>query len=289
MVISTGTTLPAWAWVAALYCLQKSMMFTAWGPRAVPTGGAGVAWPAVSSILRTAATRRRRPAWGGMGAGSPSDGQLQLLHLVEGQLDRGLTAEDGDQDLELLLVGVDLGDRAGQLGERARGDGDGLADLPLDPRLELLDRLGLEDLGHFLLGQGGRLGPRADEAGHARGVADHVPGVVVEVHADQQVAGEDLAGDDLLLAALDLHDVFHGDHDLEDPLLHVHRGDAGLKVGLDLVLVAGVGVDDVPVPQAVAGTGGAGCGVGAHETPVSRRRRRTRPVRTACPARRRSR
>src|SRR5215207_3634112 len=285
MVISTGTTLPAWAWVAALYCLQKSMMFTAWGPRAVPTGGAGVAWPAVSSIFSTAATRRRRPPWGGMGVSSPSE-WLQLLNLVERQLDRGLAAEDRDQHLELLLVGVDLGDRAGQLGERAGGDGDGLADLPLDPRLELLDRLGLEDLGHFLLGQRGRLGPRADEAGHAGGVPDHVPGVVVQVHADQQVAGEDLAGDDLLLAALDLHDVFHGDHDLEDPLLHVHRGDAALEVGLDLVLVARVGVDDVPVPQAVAGTGAAGCGVGAHCAPVSRRRRRTQPSRTACPGRR---
>src|SRR5215203_1155671 len=259
MVISTGTTLPAWAWVAALYCLQKSMMFTAWGPRAVPTGGAGVS--------------------------SPSE-WLQLLDLVERELDRGLAAEDRDQHLELLLVGVDLGDRAGQLGERAGGDGDRLADLPLDPRLELLDRLGLEDLGHFLLGQRGRLGPGADEPGHAGRVPDHVPGVVVQVHADPQVAGEDLARDDLLLAALDLHDVFHGDHDLEDPLLHVHRGDAALEVGLDLVLVAGVGVDDVPVPQAVGGTGRAGCGVGAHCAPVSRRRRRTRPSRTACPARR---
>src|SRR5215218_4047088 len=286
MVMTTGTTLPAWAWVAALYCLQNSMMFTAWGPRAVPTGGAGVAWPAVSSILRTAATRRRRPpAWGGMGVAAPWNG-LELLDLVEGELDRRLTAEDRDQDLELLLVGVDLGDRAGQLGERAGGDGDGLADLPLDLRLELLDRLGFEDLGHFLLGQRGRLGPGADEAGHAGGVPDHVPGVVVQVHADQQVAGEDLARDDLLLAALDLHDVFHGDHDLEDPLLHVHRGDAALEVGLDLVLVAGVGVDDIPVPKAEGGAGGAGCGVGTHETPVSRRRRRTRPSRTACPARR---
>src|SRR5919204_2432754 len=281
MVISTGITVPACAWVAALYCRQKSMMFTAWGPSAVPTGGAGVAWPAVSSILMTAATRRRRLGWGGMWwlllGGS------ELLDLVEGELDRGLAAEDRHQHLELLLVGVDLGDRAGQLGEGTGGHGHRLADLPFDPRLELLDRLGLEDLGDFLLRQRGGLGPGADEAGHARGVAHHVPGVVVEVHADQQVAGEDLAGDDLLLPALDLHHVFHGDHDLEDPLLHVHRGDAALEVGLDLVLVAGVGVDDVPVPEAEAGTGGAGCGVGAHQTPVSRRRRRTRPSRTACP------
>src|SRR6266511_1072431 len=173
MVISTGITLPAWAWVAALYCRQKSMMFTAWGPSAVPTGGAGVAWPAVSSILMTAATRRRRLGWGGMWwlllGGS------ELLDLVEGELDRGLAAEDRHQHLELLLVGVDLGDRAGELGEGAGGHGDRLADLPFDARLELLDRLGLEDLGDFLLGQRGGLGPGADEAGHTGGVADHVP------------------------------------------------------------------------------------------------------------------
>src|SRR4029450_11263049 len=133
MVMTTGTTLPAWAWVAALYCLQNSMMFTAWGPRAVPTGGAGVAWPAVSSILRTAATRRRRPPpWGGVLGGGCSLGGLELLDLVEGELDRRLTAEDRDQDLELLLVGVDLGDRAGQLGERAGGDGEGVAALARD-------------------------------------------------------------------------------------------------------------------------------------------------------------
>src|SRR5690242_13965175 len=54
MVISTGITLPRWDSVAALYCLQKSMMLTPCGPRAVPTGGAGVAWPACSCTLTTA-------------------------------------------------------------------------------------------------------------------------------------------------------------------------------------------------------------------------------------------
>src|SRR5450755_3698524 len=63
IVISTGMMLPRWASVAALYCLQKSMMFTPCGPSAVPTGGAGVAWPAGSCTLTTAATRLLR---GGM-------------------------------------------------------------------------------------------------------------------------------------------------------------------------------------------------------------------------------
>ena len=56
MVISTGTMVPTWLSVAALYCLQKSMMATPWGPRAVPTGGAGVALPAGIWIFTTAAT-----------------------------------------------------------------------------------------------------------------------------------------------------------------------------------------------------------------------------------------
>src|SRR5688500_2403275 len=56
-VISAGTTVPRWDSVAALYALQNSMMFTPWGPRAVPTGGAGVAAPAGIWILTTAATR----------------------------------------------------------------------------------------------------------------------------------------------------------------------------------------------------------------------------------------
>src|SRR5918999_3976689 len=56
MVISTGMTFPRWESVAALYCLQKSMMLTPCGPSAVPTGGAGVACPACSWTLTMAAT-----------------------------------------------------------------------------------------------------------------------------------------------------------------------------------------------------------------------------------------
>src|ERR1700691_6563862 len=49
--ISTGMMLPRWASVAALYCFTKSMMLTPCGPRAVPTGGAGVAAPAGNCTL----------------------------------------------------------------------------------------------------------------------------------------------------------------------------------------------------------------------------------------------
>src|SRR5579871_5747254 len=48
IVITTGMMRPSWSFadVFALKALQNSMMFTPCGPSAVPTGGAGVAFPA---------------------------------------------------------------------------------------------------------------------------------------------------------------------------------------------------------------------------------------------------
>src|ERR1700722_2833524 len=137
MVMSTGTTWPRMLSVAALYCLQNSMVCAPCGPRAVPTGGAGVAEPASSWILTMASTfflggiwclltsilcvsefvrgrRRGRAAARGVGAGW----LLELGHLAELQLDRGLPAEDVDQHLELELVLVVFCDLAGDVGER---------------------------------------------------------------------------------------------------------------------------------------------------------------------------
>src|SRR5205807_5318906 len=96
-------------------------------------------------------------------------------------------------------------------------------------------------------------GPRPDEAGHTRRVAHDVPGVVVHVHADHQVAREDPLLHHLLLAALELDHVLDGDDDLEDLVLHVHGADPGVEVGLHLVLVAGIGVHDVPVTRTLGG------------------------------------
>ena len=62
-VISTGTIVPTWDSVAALYALTKSMIATPCGPSAVPTGGAGLALPAGIWILTMAATRFRA-IWG---------------------------------------------------------------------------------------------------------------------------------------------------------------------------------------------------------------------------------
>src|SRR5215218_7960270 len=128
--ISTGITLPRCDSVAALYALQNSMMLTPCWPSAGPTGGAGVAAPALIWSLMTAVNRflggmssffvtgwngpvaeSRRPDYERWEATGPSS---DLLDLAERQLDGGLAAEDGHQHLQLLLLGVDLVDRCGE-------------------------------------------------------------------------------------------------------------------------------------------------------------------------------
>src|SRR3954467_11003081 len=123
-------TLPRCDSVAALYALQNSMMLTPCWPSAGPTGGAGVAAPALIWSLMTAVNR----FLGGMSSFF-SAGQLwprtgsDLRDLVERQLDGRLAAEDGHQHLQLLLLGVDLVDGGGEGREGAVHDGDRLADL----------------------------------------------------------------------------------------------------------------------------------------------------------------
>ena len=75
------------------------------------------------------------------------------------------------------------------------------------------------------------------------------PGVFVELHAHEHVAGDPDAGDHLALTVLDLDDVLHGDLDLVDVLFHLERVLALLDVRLHLALEAGVGVDDVPLAR----------------------------------------
>src|SRR3974377_1703320 len=101
MTISTGAIVPRWFSVAALYCLQNSMVCTPWGPSAVPTGGAGVAPPAGSWIFTIA-----RVFFFAM-VGGASWG-LELGDLAELELHGGLAAEDVHEHLQLQLVFVDL-------------------------------------------------------------------------------------------------------------------------------------------------------------------------------------
>src|SRR5580700_6860773 len=202
MLISTGTTVPRWFSVAALYCLQNSIVCTPWGPSAVPTGGAGVAPPAGSWIFTTA----RIFFFGGM----VSLLDLELGDLAEFELHGGLTTEDIDQDLELELVLVDLVDLPGEVGEGSFFYPHRLALFVLESRPRLLNLLhtaggqgNLQDALDLPARQGGGLGTRTDETGHSGSVADDGPRVVVQIAPGEQVAREDLLLDDDLLAVLE--------------------------------------------------------------------------------------
>src|SRR3712207_4308692 len=225
------------------------MMLTPCWPSAGPTGGAGVAAPALIWSLMTAVNRFLGGMTSFLSADRVADAATgsDLLDLVERQLDRRLPAEDGDEHLQLLLFGVDLVDRRGERRERAVHDGDRLADLEVDDGGRRSGRRGGRGLRRAGGLRGGgrseqgddlvdaqRRGPggRADEPGDPGGVAHRAPGLVVEVHADEQVAGQLLPVDLGALAVLDLGDLFGGHLDLEDVVLHVERLDARLQVGL---------------------------------------------------------
>src|SRR2546425_12656539 len=89
-------------------CFTNSMMFTTWGPSAVPTGGAGVACPAGTCSFTTAAI--------GLAIGSVRL-QLQVIELHG----RG-PAEQRDRHPHLALVPDHLFHRAREVRERPLGD-----------------------------------------------------------------------------------------------------------------------------------------------------------------------
>src|SRR5829696_7779628 len=93
--------------VLELKFLQKSMILTPWGPSAVPTGGAGVAFPAAIWSFTIAVTFFAIVLI-----------RLQLLHLQEVQFDRRGAAEDRHHDLERVAVEIDLVHHAVEAGER---------------------------------------------------------------------------------------------------------------------------------------------------------------------------
>src|SRR4051812_42175577 len=132
-------------WVCALNALQNSMMLTPCWPRAGPTGGAGLAAPAGICSLIWVRTLRAISV------------RLDLLYLVVPDLDRRLAPEDRDQHLQLRRVLVDLGDLAGEVGERPGDDLHGLADRELGAGAGALGGLAMQEAVHLRLRERHRL------------------------------------------------------------------------------------------------------------------------------------
>src|SRR3712207_7565763 len=85
------------------------------------------------------------------------------------------------------------GDGAREVRERPGDDLDGLPDLVLHGRLDLLAGLDLARMQEPLdltSTKRRRLLPGSDDLGNTRGLPNQAPGVVVEVHADEDVARE---------------------------------------------------------------------------------------------------
>jgi len=141
--------------------------------------------------------------------------------------------------LSFCWSGVDVDDLAVEVGERAGGYLHGLAERELDLGARPLagGGAGAQDPVDLALRERDGLRARADEAGHARGVLHDRPGLVVQVHVHEHVAGQDpLLGLDLL-AVLRLDDLLGRDDDPAEAHLLRHRVDPVLEVRLDLVLV----------------------------------------------------
>src|SRR6266540_30947 len=122
--------------VFALKFLQKSMILTPCGPSAVPTGGAGVAFPAAICSLTIACI------FFAMFLVLPPEGgsYLKLLYLQKVQFDRRRAAEDGHHDLERVALVVHLVHHAVEAGERPLVDPHLVALLERVLRLRLLGR-----------------------------------------------------------------------------------------------------------------------------------------------------
>src|SRR5712691_6824479 len=145
---------PSWSFadVLALNALQKSMMLTPCGPSAVPTGGAGVAFPAGSCSRTTALTRFA------IVFQTPQNGWLDFLDLEEIQYDWCLTTEKGNKHGNLIAVHIDIADRANKISEWAIDDTHVLPFSKTDFGFRLFGLLGnlLQDCLYLMFLQGNR-------------------------------------------------------------------------------------------------------------------------------------
>src|SRR5579859_476071 len=265
-VTSTGKIIPSGSLaVLALNCLQKSMMFKPWGPSAVPTGGAGVALPAGNWSLMVVCT-----FFGGIfplpqnpfenfnpakhyGAKAPRlhrpNKSTELFDAGEIEFDRRRAAKNRYGNFQAAMVVVDLLDRAVEIRKRAVHDADLLIafvhNLGLRPILRRVHAV--DDAVHFRFRKRRRRSGRTDETGDARRVAHDVPGIFVEIHFDEHITRIRHARRDDLLAAANLHDVFHGNQDAANLILQIERRHAAFQAFFHFLLKARVGMDDVPL------------------------------------------
>src|SRR4030095_6072964 len=206
IVTTTGRMSPSCEFVWALKPLQNSMILTPCWPSAGPTGGEGLALPAVICSFTI--------AWTFFAISEPFD-------LVVLELDGGEAPEDGHHHFQLAALRIEVIDGPLEIHEG-----------PLDhshlvPLLEGGLELGLlrallhlpQDGLDFCRGQRDGLGAGADEARDLGRRSHQVPGVIGHLHLDEQVTGKELLLGLDLLALANLAHLLVRHHDPPDHVL----------------------------------------------------------------------
>src|SRR5436309_4531573 len=194
----TGMMDPSWLWVLALNCLQNSIMFTPCCPRAGPTGGAGLAFPAgICNLTRVLTSFAKTCPF-----------PLQPLDLRKPQLHRSAPAKNADQDFHPPAFLIDLVHHTVEPEERSVDNAHAV------PFVKFLFLAGhrcaavdlLAERVDLLLRQGDGVRAPAHEARDLRGLLDHLPGLVRHVHFNQDIPREKFPSRGAFLAFLDLED-----------------------------------------------------------------------------------
>src|SRR3989344_2111147 len=216
-------------------------MFTPWGPSAVPTGGAGFAAPAGSWSLSVVL----------IGFAIMIVLILKFLHLDRVELDGRLAAGHAHHDLDIALLEIDLLHLAIVILE---GTVDDLYRFAY-PEVNFEFRLLLAHAHHeivdlFLRERRRRSAVRAHEAGHARRIPHHVPGIFREDHVDKHIPRIDLFLYHGPLAVLHADLLFLGNGNAEYLIVHGERIHALFQIARHRVFVAGIGMNGIPMPLA---------------------------------------
>src|SRR5213594_874109 len=235
----TGMMDPSWLWVLALNCLQNSIMFTPCCPRAGPTGGAGLAFPAgICNLTRVLTSFAKTCPF-----------PLQPLDLRKPQLDRSAPAKNADQDFHPPAFLIDLVHHSVEPEERSVDNAHAV------PFVKFLFLAGhrcpavdlLAERVDLLLRQGDGVRAPAHEARDLRGLLDHLPGLVRHVHFNQHIPREKFPSRGAFLAFLDLDHVLGRHQHLPDLVLQAHLVGAFQNAVLHTALESRIGVHDVPV------------------------------------------
>src|SRR5437762_915915 len=253
-VITTGRMSPACFCVAALNSLQNAMMFTPRGPRAVPTGGAGLACPAgICSLIWATISLAilERVCSRDLGADGSAAFDLPIFQFHR----RGAT-KNSDRNAQLATLRIDLFNDTGLILERTVGDLHGFANFEADFWFHLLFALLhlREHAFHFRLSHGNGFVLGSGKPDHARCIADEIPGapdqlivLVEQMHINDQITGEKFPRGFSLFAFFDFRDAFGRKEHVVNHVAHLFGFNAFHNILAHFVFLTGKHMHDVPL------------------------------------------